>query len=154
MHLVVLARLFSNSTPSTLTRALSAYKALDCAMSLERKPRRQIQRAKRLNPGQLTSLVDGYTAGATVYQLADRLGIDRRTVSIRLKEQRVILRRASPTPAMVDKMVHLYTSGLSAKKTGELVGVSADTVLNNLRNSNVARRAPGRRNQSRLPRGL
>ena len=108
-------------------------------MSLKRNPRRRIQRAKRLNPSQLTSLVEGYASGATVYQLADRLRIDRRTVSIRLKEQGVNLRRASPTPAMVDKMVQLYTSGLSAQKTGELVGVSADTVLNNLRNSNVAR---------------
>jgi DNA-directed RNA polymerase specialized sigma24 family protein len=143
---VVLARLFSNSTPLTLTRALSAYEALDRTSFNVRGPRRQIHRAKRLTPCQLTSLVEAYLEGATVYELADRLGIDCRTVSVRLKECGVAMRRASPTPAMVERMVHLYGSGLSAKKTGDLVGVSADTVLSHLHSTNVATRPPGRGN--------
>lgn len=142
--LVVLARLFSNSTPSPLKRALSAYGNLGCHAPFDRRPLRPIQRSVRLNDVQVKRLAEGYREGETTYELAGRFGVDRRTVSTRLKEYGVWLRRQSPTDEIVDDIIRLYATGLSAEQTAERVGVSADTVLNHLRASGVARRAPGR----------
>ncbi len=142
--LVVLARLFSNSTPSPLKRALSAYGNLGRQAPFDRRLLQPIQRSVRLNDVQVKRLAEGYREGETAYELAGRFGVDRRTVSTRLKEYGVWLRRQSPTDAMVGDMIRLYASGLSAEQTAERVGVSADTVLNHLRASGVNRRAPGR----------
>ena len=142
--LVVLARLFSNSTPSPLKRALSAYGNLGRQAPFDRRLLQPIQRSVRLNDVQVKRLAEGYREGETTYELAGRFGVDRRTVSTRLKEYGVWLRRQSPTDAMVGDMIRLYASGLSAEQTAERVGVSADTVLNHLRASGVNRRAPGR----------
>ena len=142
--LVVLARLFSNSTPSPLKRALSAYGNLGRQAPFDRRLLQPIQRSVRLNDVQVKRLAEGYREGETTYELAGRFGVDRRTVSTRLKEYGVWLRRQSPTDAMVGDMIRLYASGLAAEQTAERVGVSADTVLNHLRASGVNRRAPGR----------
>ncbi|MDA8080538.1 MAG: hypothetical protein M0Z96_02850 [Actinomycetota bacterium] len=89
--LVVLARLFSNSTPSALCRAITAYRRLDLTrMSCKRVGRVHPKRAKRLGDTQLARLVERYESGATVYELAPEFAIDRRTVSNHLKQQEVI----------------------------------------------------------------
>ena len=142
---MVLARLFSNSTPPSLQRAITAYRQLAPGVLQElRQPGRRIHRARRLNESQLVRLVEGYRDGDTVYQLAERFSLDRRTVSVRLKDQGISLRRQPPTTAMIDEMVRLYATGLSATKIGALIGVSADTVLNYLRLRGVVRRGPHR----------
>jgi hypothetical protein len=41
------------------------------------------RRARQLDANQVQELIAGYQAGATVYKLGDRFGIDRRTVSTR-----------------------------------------------------------------------
>ena len=140
---MVLARLFSNSTPPALTRALAAYEDSDGAEKKVRAPRSS-HRAVRLNAYQLARLVEVYEEGANVYELSRRFGIDRRTVSARLKDQGVALRRQPPSADMVAEMSRLYALGFSAAKVGSLVGVSGDTVLNHLRLNGVARRDPGR----------
>ncbi|MDA8354786.1 MAG: hypothetical protein M0Z95_00425, partial [Actinomycetota bacterium] len=79
--LVVLARSFSNSTPSALCRAISAYRRADLTRtSCKRVGRQRPKRAKRLNDTQLARLVDQYESGTTVYELASEFAIDRRTV--------------------------------------------------------------------------
>ena len=142
-HLVVLARFFSNSTPSTLCRAINAYRQLDLTwMSCKRVGRIHPKRAKWLNDTQLAILVDRYKSGATVYTLASEFLIDRRTVSIHLKQQGVIMRLQPLSARTVDEIVQLYESGLSMSKVGQQVGFSADSVLNYLRKYGVKTRDP------------
>lgn len=142
---MVLARLFSNSTPSALRRAIDAYRQLNLTEPRhKREGRVRIKRAKRLSLKQRVHLAQRYESGATVYDLASEYEIDRRTVSLRLRDQGITLRRQSPTNEMIDEMVRLYFTGLSAAKVGEQIGVSADTVLNHLRQRGVDRRAPHR----------
>ncbi|CAG4902241.1 hypothetical protein [Acidithrix sp. C25] len=141
--LVVLARLFSNSTPSALCRAINAYRQLDLSrMICKRVGRVHPNRAKRLSDTQLARLVDRYESGATVYELASEFLIDRRTVSIRLKQQGVIMRLQPPAEETVDEIVRLYESGLSMSKVGQQVGYSADSVGSHLRKRRVKTREP------------
>ena len=136
---MVLGRLFSNSAPSALRRAIDAYHRLDLiAHCHKRASRVRIKRAKRLSEKQCVHLAHRYESGATVYELASEFAIDRRTVSLRLKDRGITLRRQSPT----NEMIRLYFIGLSAAKVGEQIGVSADTVLNHLRQRGVDRRNP------------
>ena len=142
-NLVVLARHFTNSTPSALCRAINAYRRLDLTrMSCKRVSRVHPKRAKWLNETQLACLVEQYESGATVYKLAKEFRIDRRTVSNHLKQGGVIMRLQPPTKETVDEIVRLYESGLSTNKIGQLVGISADSVLNSLQKCGVKRRDP------------
>ena len=50
------------------------------------------QSQKRLTPAQTAHMCQQYRDGATVQELSKELGIDRRTVSIRLKKEGVTLR--------------------------------------------------------------
>ena len=92
--LVGLGSLFSNSTSSSLKRALVAFQNLEASETVMRKERLpRIKQAKRLTESQLILLVERYTAGDSTYQLANRFRIDRHTVSNRLKSKGVKLRR-------------------------------------------------------------
>jgi hypothetical protein len=48
------------------------------------------------------ALIQGYMAGATTYELGDRFGINRRTVSAILHRQGVNMRRRGLSPDQVD----------------------------------------------------
>ena len=140
---VGLVRLFSNSTPSALRRAINAYRQFDLTgPRCKRAGRTQPKRAKRLNDTQIACLVERYEAGATVYDLGSRFAIDRRTVSIHLKQQGVVMRFQPPSEKTIDEIVRLYESGLSMSKVRQQVGVSADSVLNYLRKRGVETRGP------------
>lgn len=56
------------------------------------------RRARQLDQDQVQTLIQGYAAGATTYELGDRFGIDRRTVSAILHRHDVPMRRRGPSP--------------------------------------------------------
>lgn len=85
-------------------------------------------------------IVEGYTAGKTVYELADEFKCHRVTVSALLKRRGISLRRASPTEEQALEMVRLYQSGLSLAKVSERFDVHASTVLAQLRKRGVPTR--------------
>ncbi|MDX6353198.1 MAG: hypothetical protein QOF98_101, partial [Streptomyces sp.] len=70
-------------------------------------------RAKRLKDDQVKELIKAYTAGATVYQLGGRFGIERRTVSNILKRNGVQTRWIRLTEKDVNEAERLYGQGLS-----------------------------------------
>jgi DNA-binding CsgD family transcriptional regulator len=78
-----------------------------------------------------------YRAGATVYELGDRFGIDRRTVSKILKHYGVAMRRRGLSREQVDEAVRLSGAGWSLARIGERIGVDPTTVLNRLRDCGV-----------------
>jgi len=102
-------------------------------------------RARQLNKEQVQRLIEDYQAGATVYELGDRFGINRRTVSAILKRHGVTMRRRGLSPEQVDEAVRLYEAGWSLARIGERMGVDPTTVLNRLRERGVKTRdAQGR----------
>lgn len=63
-----------------------------------RPDRPRVRTARQLDVEQTAELIAGYRAGATIYELGRRFGIDRRTVGTILKRNGVPTRRASPSP--------------------------------------------------------
>jgi hypothetical protein len=59
----------------------------------------------------------------TTYELGDRFGIDRRTVSAILHRHSVDMRRRGLSPNQADDAIRLYESGWSLARIGEHLGV-------------------------------
>lgn len=95
------------------------------------------RRARQLDPDQVKMLIQGYTAGATTYELGDRFGVDRRTVSAILHQHDVPIRRRGLPPDQVDEAIHLYHLGWSLARVGEHLSVDPTTVLNRLQERGV-----------------
>lgn len=96
--------------------------------------------ARRLPPDELAALIRDYRAGDTVYELAPRYGIDRRTIAAKLKQAGVTLRGHTPGQQEADRLVELYQSGLSLVAAGERVGYTSRTVPRALIERDVPRR--------------
>lgn len=100
------------------------------------------QRARQLDADRVAELITGYQAGATVYELAARFGIERRTVSNILHRHDVPMRRRGLSPDQVDTAIHLYKLGWSLARVGNHLGVNHTTVLAALRRRGVPTRDP------------
>ncbi len=98
------------------------------------------RRARQLDTDQVQELIASYQAGATVYELGDRFGIERRTASNILHRHGVPIRRRCLSPEQVDDAIHLYNLGWSLARVGGHLGVDHTTVLAKLRERSVPTR--------------
>ncbi|MCA1675280.1 MAG: helix-turn-helix domain containing protein [Actinobacteria bacterium] len=96
--------------------------------------------AKQLESQQVQKLITEYTAGATIYQLGERFGIDRRTVSTILHRHDVPMRRRGLRPDQIDEAVRLYEDGCSLARISARIGIDPTTVLARLRDRGVKMR--------------
>ncbi|MEO1060572.1 MAG: helix-turn-helix domain containing protein [Actinomycetota bacterium] len=101
------------------------------------------QRHMRLRPGQVKELVAGYRDGQTIYQLGERFGIDRRTVSAILKREGVRTRWKVMDEERIDQAVELYAAGLSLAAVAQELGTTSRTISGALKRRGVALRAVG-----------
>jgi Mn-dependent DtxR family transcriptional regulator len=103
------------------------------------------RRARRLDDSHVQELIEGYQARATVYELGDRFGISRQTVSEILHRHDVPMRRRGLSPEQIDEAVRLYEASQSLARIGERMSVDPTTVLTRLREPGVRTRdAQGR----------
>ncbi|WP_217697499.1 hypothetical protein [Nocardia donostiensis] len=100
------------------------------------------QRARQLDANRVAELITGYQAGATVYELAARFGIERRTVSSILHRHGVPMRRRGLSPGQVDNAIHLYKLGWSLARVGNHLDVNHTTVLAAFRRRGIPTRDP------------
>lgn len=100
-------------------------------------------RHRRLSSDQLSELVARYEDGATVYELGERFGLNRKTIAEVLRREGVRLRYRSIEPEDHGEVIRLYESGLSLVAVGEMFGVNAGTIRAILRQHDVPRRAVG-----------
>ncbi|AYA27087.1 hypothetical protein C6369_023345 [Rhodococcus rhodochrous] len=98
------------------------------------------RRVRQLDAEEVAELITGYKAGATVYELANRFGIERRTVSGILHRHDVPMRRRGLSPDQVDTAIHLYRLGWPLAKVGNHLDVNHTTVLAALRRRGVPTR--------------
>ncbi len=113
----------------------------DPTAPVPKRPMRRIPgRARQLSADQVEELIAGYQAGATVYDLGDRFGIDRRTVSLILKRNGVSMRRHGLSPQQTDESARLYEAGWSLARIGQKMTVDPTTVLTRLRERGVQTR--------------
>ncbi|WP_412519271.1 helix-turn-helix domain-containing protein [Actinomadura madurae] len=131
---VEVRRRYSNTKDQV--RALGELPSLNTPEPTSTKPDRP-RRARQLRADQVEQLIADYRAGATVYELGDRFGIERRTVSNILHRYGVPRRRHGLTPEQVDDAIHLYTLGWFLARVGDHLGVNHTTVLNKLRERGI-----------------
>ncbi|WP_206304499.1 hypothetical protein [Streptomyces sp. B27] len=94
--------------------------------------RRQPARATHLSDDQIQQIIEGYTGGATVYQLGDRFGVSRQRVGKILKRHGVEMRMRGLSAEQIDEAVRLYQAGQSLARIGERLGVDGGTVRSRL----------------------
>jgi len=99
-----------------------------------------------LTASEVEQLVVAYRLGATVYELADRYGCRRTTISAHLKRTGVTLRLRSPTPAEINEAIRLYQAGQSLAAVGRTLGFSTKTIHGAL----IACGVPRRDSQGRM----
>jgi hypothetical protein len=99
-------------------------------------------RARQLDADQIQELIAGYQAGATVYELGARFGIERRTVNNILHRHDIPMRRRGLSPDQLDDAIHLYNLGWSLARVGEHLNVHHTTVLTKLRERAIPTRDP------------
>lgn len=97
-------------------------------------------RARQLDADQVQELIASYQAGATVYELGARFGIERRTVSNILHRNGVPMRRRGLSSDQVDDAIHLYNLGWSLARVGKHLNVNHTTVLTKLRERGIPTR--------------
>lgn len=88
----------------------------------------------------MQQLIEGYQAGATVYELGDQFGIERRTVSAILHRHGVPMRRRGLSGEQIDDAVRLYNQGWSLARIGARMDVAAGTVRQRLHERGVTMR--------------
>ena len=99
-------------------------------------------RTQRLPDTQVQQLLAGYKSGATVYQLGEQFGIERRTVSTILHRHGVPMRRRGLSEEQSDEAVLLYEQGWSLAKIATRMDVAAGTVRQRLHEQGVSIRNP------------
>ncbi|URM93982.1 helix-turn-helix domain-containing protein [Actinomadura madurae] len=102
---------------------------------------RQPRRARRLSDEQVHQLIEDYQSGSTVYQLGERFGVSRQTVSRILKRHGVTMRMSGMSQEQIDEAVRLYEAGQSLARIGERLGFDDMTVRSRLIERGVRMRA-------------
>ena len=97
-------------------------------------------RAKQLDAEYVQELIEGYRSGATVYELGDQFGIERRTVSAILQRHGVPMRRRGLSTEQIEQAVQLYNQGWSLARIGHRMNVAHGTVRQRLRERGVQMR--------------
>lgn len=81
-------------------------------------------RTRQLPDAQVQQLIEGYESGATVYELGDQFGIERRTVSAILHRHDVPMRRRGLSEEQIDDAVRLYNQGWSLARIAARLDVA------------------------------
>lgn len=106
------------------------------------------RRARGLDPEQTQTLIQQYVAGATTYELGDRFGIHRRTVSAILHRNNIPMRRRGLSPEQIDQAIDLYNRGWSLAEVARHLAVDPTTVVNRLHDRGIRTRDTHRRTRT------
>ena len=108
-----------------------------CAPAQATPKRTKPDRTRRLPDAQVRQLIEGYKSGATVYELGDQFGIERRTASAILHRHGVPMRRRGLSDEQIADAVRLYHQGWSLARIAAHMGVAAGTVRQRLHERGV-----------------
>ena len=106
-------------------------------------------RARQLDEHQVQQLIQGYEAGATVYELATTFDIGRNTVCRLLHRHGVTLRRRGLSTEQITHAAELYTHGQSTTELAPRFGVDERTLCRALRTRGLTLCGPQGRSSDR-----
>ncbi|MFE9580509.1 helix-turn-helix domain-containing protein [Nocardia sp. NPDC006044] len=111
-------------------------------------------RVRKLSDAEKAELARDYQRGMTVYQLAEKYGVQRQTVSRHLRGIGVTMRQQGLSEIQVDRAVELYVEErLTLKQVGAKLGADAGTVRLALLRRGVQMRAAVARRINNASRG-
>lgn len=97
---------------------------------------------------EIEEIVAGYTtSGMSIYQLAEKHGCHRDTISSLLKRSGITVTKTRMNDATAQGAAKLYCSGLTLKQVGEHLGFSESVIRRTLLKSGVQMRKPHRYGQ-------
>ena len=114
--------------------------ATGCRRIFVRQYARERRVLRKLSDDEIADLVRRYRDGASTYELAERFGVHRVTVSAHLHRQGAKMRGTSLTAEQVDQEVRLYQDGWSTARIGRHLDFNGDTVWLALRARGVRMR--------------
>ncbi|MBK0868759.1 helix-turn-helix domain-containing protein [Saccharopolyspora sp. HNM0986] len=124
---------YSNTNAQVSALETLRTKLPDLATQPQPSPKRaKPGRTRRLPLDQVQQLIEGYKSGATVYELGDQFGIERRTVSTILHRHGVPMRRRGLSEEQIDDASRLYQQGWSLAQIAGRMDVAAGTVRQRL----------------------
>jgi transposase len=100
---------------------------------------------RRLERAQVDGVVEAYTRGATLREVAQQFRVHRTTVSELLERRGVQRRYAALRPEQVFEAEELYKAGRSLVAIGNVLKVNQSTVWHALRGKGVPLRRPWER---------
>ena len=96
------------------------------------------QQQKDLSDDEIRQIAERYTAGASIYELADEFGCHRGTISRHLKQQGItVSNKVTDRPALVERVLTMYTDGMHAKQIGAELGITPKSVSKILHDNDV-----------------
>ena len=96
------------------------------------------QQQKDLTDDEIQQVVQRYSEGASIYELADEFGCHRGTISAVLKRQGIaVSSKLSGRPALVERVLRMYANGMHGKQIGTELGISPRSVSKILHDNNV-----------------
>ncbi|MCW2539794.1 MAG: helix-turn-helix domain containing protein [Frankiales bacterium] len=102
----------------------------------------------KLQPAQISALIEGYEEGVSMEQLGRYFGVHAHTVRHHLGRAEVVLRpRRAADERQIEGIVQLYRTGLSLRQVSAQAGLSYGSVRNYLLRAAVALRPPVRPTQ-------
>jgi lambda repressor-like predicted transcriptional regulator len=101
------------------------------------------QQKRHFSQDEVDQMVSGYVKnGSTVYQLADKFGCNRNTVSKVLKRNGVNVTIKRMDEAIFEEAKRLYNDGFSLKRVGQQLGFCESTIRKTLMAAGVTMKAP------------
>lgn len=96
------------------------------------------QQQKDLTDDEIQQVVQRYSEGASVYELADEFGCHRGTISAVLKRQGItVSSKLSDRPALVERVLQMYADGMHGKEIAAELGISPGSVSKILHENDV-----------------
>jgi DNA-binding CsgD family transcriptional regulator len=103
------------------------------------------QQKRYFSQDEIDQMTIDYTENRlTVYQLADKYGRNRNTVSSVLKRNGVVVTRERMDESAIRQAKQLFADGLSLKQVGQQLGICESTIRKTLMRSGVPMRLPRR----------
>jgi plasmid maintenance system antidote protein VapI len=90
---------------------------------------------------QAEQVIADYQSGATVYELGNQYGIDRKTVSRILHRHNIPIRRTGLLPEQVDEATRLHDNGWSTTQIAQHLNVNQRTIQRRLAERGITTQA-------------
>jgi transposase-like protein len=133
----VMGRYLNHSDQGECLRTLLAMVPSGSKTAKTRTPRRV---CRRLEPSKVEELIQGYSDGAPVDELAGRFQVDQSTVQKHARRHGLPRRSPRLGPNQTEEAITLYTEGQSLLKLANHFGVASDTVARALRRAGITLR--------------